>query len=55
MDCSGLSVLVGAYNRACRDDREFFITNAQPAVRRIFGLTGCRDMLADPVRETLKA
>jgi anti-anti-sigma factor len=45
LDCSGLSVVVGAYNRACRDDRELAIVNAQPAVRRMFVLTGCKDML----------
>ena len=56
MDCSGLSVLVGAYNRACRDDRELLIVNAQPAVRRIFALTDCKHMLSpNPPRETLKA
>ncbi|HEX2054023.1 MAG TPA: STAS domain-containing protein [Actinomycetota bacterium] len=55
MDCSGLSVLLGAFNRACRDDRELFITNARPQVRRIFALTGCKYLLADPARETLKA
>lgn len=55
MDCSGLSVLVGAYNRACRDDRELVITNPQPAIRRIFALTGCSHLLTDPQRETLKA
>lgn len=55
MDCSGLSVLVGAYNRACRDDRELFITNPQRPVRRIFNLTGCKHLLSDPERETLKA
>jgi anti-anti-sigma factor len=45
LDCSGLSVVLGAYNRACRDDRELTIVNAQPAVRRMFILTGCKDML----------
>jgi anti-anti-sigma factor len=45
LDCSGLSVLLGAYNRACRDDRDLTIVNAQPAVRRMFILTGCKDML----------
>lgn len=55
MDCSGLSVLLGAYNRACRDNRELTIINPQPPVRRIFGLTGCGYMLSEPTREPLKA
>lgn len=58
LDCSGLSVLLGAYNRACRDDRGLFITNAQPAVRRIFTLTGCKYLLSGSARqeaEELKA
>jgi anti-anti-sigma factor len=46
LDCSGLSVLVGAYNRAMRDDRKLLILNAQPTVRRMFILTGCKHMLA---------
>lgn len=51
LDCSGLSVLLGAYNRACRDDRDLFITNAQPAVRRIFTLTGCKHLLSGSARQ----
>lgn len=51
VDCSGLSVLLGAYNRACRDDRDLFITNAQPAVRRIFILTGCKHLLSGSARQ----
>lgn len=51
LDCSGLSVLLGAYNRACRDDRDVFITNAQPAVRRIFILTGCKHLLSGSARQ----
>jgi stage II sporulation protein AA (anti-sigma F factor antagonist) len=51
LDCSGLSVLLGAYNRACRDDRDLFITNAQPAVRRIFVLTGCKHLLSGSARQ----
>ncbi|HEU4868439.1 MAG TPA: STAS domain-containing protein [Actinomycetota bacterium] len=51
LDCSGLSVLLGAYNRACRDDRDLFITNAQPAVRRIFTLTGCKHLLNGSARQ----
>lgn len=48
LDCSGVSVVLGAHNRARRDDRELVIVNAQPTVRRIFILTGCKDMLAGP-------
>jgi len=55
MDCSGLSVLVGAFNRSCRDDRELLIVNARPAVRRVFSLTGCGDILADPAMEPITA
>jgi anti-anti-sigma factor len=60
LDCSALSVLLGAYSRAVRDDRRLRIVNVQPAVRKIFNLTGCRDLLsdpeaADPGRETMKA
>lgn len=60
LDCSALSVLLGAYSRAVRDDRKLSIVNVQPAVRRIFKLTGCRELLSDsevaePGRETLKA
>ena len=59
LDCSGLSVLLGAYNRALRDDRKVRIVNVRPAVRKIFNLTGCRELLsdagADPSRETIKA
>jgi stage II sporulation protein AA (anti-sigma F factor antagonist) len=51
LDCSGLSVLLGAYNRACRDDRDLFITNPQPAVRRIFTLTGCKHLLNGSARQ----
>lgn len=51
LDCSGLSVILGAYNRACRDDRDLFITNAQPAVRRIFVLTGCKHLLSGSARQ----
>lgn len=51
LDCSGLSVLLGVYNRACRDDRDLFITNTQPAVRRIFILTGCKHLLAGSARQ----
>lgn len=51
VDCSGLSVLLGAYNRACRDDRDLFITNVQPAVRRIFTLTGCKYLLSGSARQ----
>ena len=54
LDCSGLSVLLGAYNRACRDDRDLFITNAQPAVRRIFILTGCKHLLSGSARQELE-
>lgn len=46
LDCSGLSVVVGAYNRALRDDKKLAIVNAQPTVRRIFVLTGCKHMLS---------
>jgi anti-anti-sigma factor len=55
LDCSGLSVLVRAYNRASRSDREVFVTNPREAVRRIFRLTGCSYLLGDPDRETLEA
>lgn len=51
LDCSGLAVLLGAYNRACRDDRDLFITNATPAVRRIFNMTGCKHLLAGSARQ----
>ena len=56
MDCSALSVLVGAFNRACRDDRRLVLVNAQPGVRRFLILTGCKHMLSPvPTRESLKA
>jgi anti-sigma B factor antagonist len=60
LDCSGLSVLLGAYSRALRDDRKLSIVKVQPAVRKVFSLTGCRELLSDadatdPGRETLKA
>lgn len=48
LDCSGLSVLVGACNRAYRDDRSVVIANVRPPVRRIFALTGCADLLNGP-------
>lgn len=51
LDCSGLSVLLGAYNRACRDDRDLFITNVQAPVRRIFVLTGCKHLLSGSARQ----
>lgn len=55
LDCSGLSVLVGAYNRARRYDRELVVTNPQKSVRRILLLTDCSYLLGDPDRETLEA
>lgn len=55
MDCSGLSVLLGAYNRAHRDDRAFVITNVQPAVRRIFNLTGCSHLLTGRASKSVTA
>lgn len=51
LDCSGLSVLVGAMNRAARDDRRVEIKDVQPGVRRIFRLTGCQELLAGSPRE----
>ena len=51
VDCSGLAVLLGAYNRACRDDRDLFITQVNPAVRRIFNMTGCKHLLAGSARQ----
>ncbi|MEX0789755.1 MAG: STAS domain-containing protein [Actinomycetota bacterium] len=51
LDCSGLSVLLGAYNRACRDDRNLLITNPQATVRRIFALTGCNHLLNGSARQ----
>lgn len=51
LDCSGLAVLLGAYNRACRDDRDLFITNPQAPVRRIFVLTGCKHLLSGSARQ----
>lgn len=48
LDCSGLAVLLGAFNRALRDDRKLVIVNPRPSVRRIFVLTGCAHLLSDP-------
>lgn len=48
LDCSGLAVLLGAFNRALRDDRKVVLLNPRPSVRRILVLTGCAHMLSDP-------
>lgn len=53
LDCSGLSVLVGAMNRAARDDRRVEIRDVQPGVQRIFRLTGCQELLAGSPWEPL--
>lgn len=55
LNCSGLSVLLGAYNRALRDERRLSIVNVQPAVRKIFTLTGCRELLSGSDTESVKA
>lgn len=55
LDCSGLSVLLGAYNRALRDERRLSIVNVQPAVRKIFTLTGCRELLSGSETDSVKA
>jgi anti-sigma B factor antagonist len=40
MDCSGLSVLVGARRHLAEDQRSLFVTGAQPIVRRLIALAG---------------
>ena len=40
MDCSGLAVLVWAHQRLAEQERQLFITGAQPVVQRLIRLTG---------------
>jgi stage II sporulation protein AA (anti-sigma F factor antagonist) len=48
VDSSGLGVLVGAYKRLQGDGRgALHITGAQPAVRKVFEITGLATVLLD--------
>jgi anti-sigma B factor antagonist len=48
VDSSGLGVLVGAYKRLQADGRgALHITGAQPAVRKVFEITGLAAVLLD--------
>jgi len=52
MDCSALTVLVVAGNAAARTGCQLRITNPQPIVRRVLGLTGLLDVLTGKFDQT---
>ncbi len=40
MDSTGLGVLIGALKRAKEQDRNIYLTNLRPNIRKLFSITG---------------